>query len=181
MIIGKKAYEFRAQAVINNEIKDISLGQFGDSYKVIFFYPFNFSAVCPTELRAFQERMSEFHDRNAVVMGVSVDSVFSHQAWLSMPAEKGGIQGIEFPLVSDINKTISKEYEVLNEYEGVAYRGLFILDKHNIVQSVYINNLSIGRSVDEVIRLLDGLIFTQQNKGQMCPANWMQGDKTVSL
>ena len=121
-----------------------------DRREFFFFYPLDFSFVCPTELHAFQDALSEFEQRKTIVLGVSVDSVYSHVAWLAQPKEEGGIKGVTFPLLSDITKSISRAYDVLDEVEGIAYRGLFIIDKQDIIQSVQVNNLSLGRNIGEV-------------------------------
>lgn len=178
MIIGKKAPFFKAQAVVNNAIKEISLDDFNGKYKVIFFYPLDFSFICPTELKAFQEKLDEFKKRDTIVLGISVDSVYSHLAWLSMDSDKGGIKEIEYPLISDITKSIASSYGVLNEEKGVAYRGVFIIDKNNIVQAICVNNLSIGRNINEVLRLIEAVQFSESH-GQMCPANWHEGQSGI--
>lgn len=178
MIIGKKAPFFKAQAVINNTIKEVAIDDFKERYKVIFFYPLDFTFICPTEIRAFQDLREEFKKRDAAIMGISVDSVYSHLAWLNTPVDKGGIQGVEYPLISDITKSIAQGFGVLNEEQGIAYRGVFVLDKNNIVQAICINNLNIGRNIDEVLRLVDALEFNEKN-GAMCPANWQKGDSGI--
>ncbi len=176
MLVGKRAPSFSCQAIVNEEVKDIYFEDFKDAYKVLFFYPLDFTFVCPTELHAFQESISEFEQRNAVILGVSVDSVYSHLAWLAQPKEQGGIQGITYPLLSDITKSISRAYEVLDEDKGIALRGIFIIDNENIVQVAQINNLSLGRNTQEVLRLLDAVHFTKEH-GQVCPANWTEEEK----
>jgi len=176
--IGKKAPDFACEAVINKKIKKISLADFDGKYKVIFFYPLDFTFVCPTELHAFNELLPEFEKRNAQVLGVSVDSAYSHLAWLNTPKNKGGIEGVSYPILSDINKTIAKDYGVLDDCEGVAFRGVFILDKDNIVQSIMVNNLGLGRNIAEFVRLIDALQFVEKY-GQVCPANWASGDKAM--
>jgi len=133
--VGQKAPDFSCEAVINKQIKKISLSDFDGKYKILFFYPLDFTFVCPTELHAFQALLPEFEKRNVQLLGVSVDSVYSHLAWLNTPKEKGGIAGISYPLLSDINKTIAKEYGVLDDCQGVAFRGVFVIDKNNIIQS----------------------------------------------
>lgn len=179
-LVGKKAPEFTAKAVINQKIEEsFSLSQFHGKYVVFFFYPLDFTFVCPTELHAFEEKLSEFKQRNAEVVACSIDSWYSHFAWLSTPKSKGGIQGVSYPIVSDIHKTIAEEYEVLKKEDGIAYRGLFLIDKEGIVRHQLINDLPLGRSVDEVIRMLDALIFHETN-GEVCPANWKTGEKAMS-
>lgn len=176
-LIGKPAPHFSVSAVEKDEIKnDFSLNTFLGKYIVFFFYPLDFTFVCPTELHAFQAALNEFKSKNAVVVGCSTDSCYSHLAWLRTSKKEGGIQGIEFPIVSDFNKDISRRYGVLKEEAGVAYRGLFLIDKEGIIRHVLVNDLSLGRSVPEVIRLLDALIFVETH-GEVCPANWSEGDK----
>jgi peroxiredoxin (alkyl hydroperoxide reductase subunit C) len=174
-----KSPEFRAKAVIKDKIcEDFSLSDYAGKYVVFFFYPLDFTFVCPTELHAFQDRLKDFEKRNAQVVGCSVDSCFSHAAWLNTPKEKGGIQGVSYPIVSDLNKTIAKNFHVLNESEGIAYRGLFLIDRTEVIRHQLVNDLPLGRSVDEVLRLLDALIFHEQH-GDVCPANWKSGAKAM--
>jgi len=178
-LVSQKAPDFNAQAVVNKQIVDgFSLAQFEEKYVVLFFYPLDFTFVCPTELHAFQEKMEDFQSRNVEVVAVSTDSCYSHLAWVNTPKAKGGIQGVEYPLVSDFNKSISRDYGVLLEDQGVALRGLFLIDKDGVVQHEVINNLPLGRSVDEVIRMVDALQFTEKY-GEVCPANWKKGEKAM--
>jgi len=176
--IGKKAPDFSCEAVINKKIEKVTLGSFKGKYKVVFFYPLDFTFVCPTELHAFQNRLSEFEKRNTQVVGVSIDSVFSHMAWLNKPKAQGGIEGITYPLISDINKTMSRDYGVLDESQGIAFRGLFLLDKDDCVQSMVMNNLGLGRSINEVLRLVDALQHVEKY-GEVCPADWSSGKKAM--
>ncbi len=180
MLIGKKAPNFEANAVVGDQIIDnFSLAQYkGKKNVIFFFYPLDFTFVCPTELHAFQEKMHEFEARNGVVVGCSVDSAFSHLAWVNTPRSKGGIQGVQYPLVSDLNKSIARDFNVLNETEGVAFRGLFLIDKEGIVRHQLVNDLPLGRSVDEVVRILEALNFYEAN-GEVCPANWKSGEKAM--
>ncbi|MDF2578129.1 MAG: ahpC [Chlamydiales bacterium] len=175
-LIGKAAPQIQANAIVKGQISPFSLSQYKGRYVIFFFYPLDFTFVCPTELHAFQEQLAEFEKRQAAVVGCSVDSPFSHLAWLNTPKSKGGIQGVSYPLVADLNKTIARDYGVLKEDEGVAYRGLFLMDKEGIVRHLVINDLPLGRSVDEALRMLDALIFFEKN-GEVCPANWQSGDK----
>lgn len=178
VLIGKQAPDFNAHAIVDSKIvKNFSLQQFRGQYVILFFYPLNFTFVCPTELHAFQERLEEFEKRQAQVIGCSVDSVNCHDAWLRTPKNKGGIEGIDYPIVSDIHKSISKDYDVLST-EGVAYRGLFLIDKNGVVRHQVVNDLPIGRSVDEALRTLDALILFEQ-EGEVCPANWRKGEKAL--
>lgn len=176
-LIGKIAPEFKAKTVFEQNIKDISLSDYKRKYVVLFFYPLDFTFVCPTELHAFQEKLAEFEKRNTTLLACSVDSHFSHLAWLNTPKNEGGIKGISYGLISDIGGNIAQKYEVLNE-ENIAYRGLFIIDKEGIVRSQTINDLQIGRSVDEVLRTLDALQHFEKN-GEVCPANWKKGDQAI--
>ena len=178
-LVGKKAPEFKAKAILDGQTVDhFSLSDFHGKYVVFFFYPLDFTFVCPTELHAFQEKLKEFEKRGAQVVGCSVDSWFSHAAWLNMPKEKGGICGVTYPIVSDITKSIARDFDVLKEEDGIAYRGLFLLDQQGIVRHQLVNDLPLGRSVDEVLRILDALIFYEQH-GEVCPANWKPGSKAM--
>jgi peroxiredoxin (alkyl hydroperoxide reductase subunit C) len=192
VLVGKKAPAFKAQAVINgHEIVDqFSLDQYlGKKYVILFFYPKDFTFVCPTELHAFQEKLAEFEQRNCAVVACSTDTEQSHWGWLQLPKNQGGIKGVTYPIIADTSKTISANYDVLNgEYfydennqmqatsELIAYRGLFLIDKNGIVQHQLVNNLPLGRNTDEALRILDALIFNETN-GEVCPANWNQGKK----
>ena len=189
-LVGTKAPKFSTNAVVNggDTISDFSLDQFIDKkYVILFFYPKDFTFVCPSELHAFQEKLDEFKKRNCEIVACSTDTAETHWGWLQLPKDKGGIQGVTYPLVADNNKTISDAYDVLNgEYdyddEGcliatnsmIAYRGLFLIDKKGIIQHQLVNNLPLGRNVDEAIRILDALIFHEDN-GEVCPANWEPG------
>lgn len=193
-LIGKKAPSFSTAAVIkgNQIVEEFSLEQFvGKQEVVFFFYPLDFTFVCPTELIAFQEKLAEFEARNVAVVGCSVDSEYSHFAWLNTEKNKGGIKGVTYPLVADLSKTISENYGVLaSEYdyneEGnavstgapVAYRGLFLIDKRGIVRHSVINDLPLGRSVDEALRMVDALQHFEEN-GEVCPANWNKGKEAM--
>lgn len=179
VLVGKKAPDFKATAVINgNDFKEVKLSDFHGKYVVMFFYPLDFTFVCPTELHAFQEKLETFKKHNCEVIGVSVDSHFSHLAWLNTPKTEGGIKGVTYPVVSDIHKTISRDYDVLIPEAGVALRGTFLIDKNGVVQQQTINNLPLGRSVDEMLRLLEALQHTEQH-GEVCPANWKKGETAM--
>jgi peroxiredoxin (alkyl hydroperoxide reductase subunit C) len=194
VLVGKKAPVFNSKAVLNgNEIvESFSLEQFvGEKYVVFFFYPADFTFVCPTELIAFQDKSSEFDKRNTVLIGASTDSEFSHWKWLQTPQNQGGIQGVTYPIVVDHTLEISKAYDVLagwEEYdeegnesfigEPKAYRGLFLIDKQGIVRHQVVNDMPLGRNVDEVLRMIDALQFTEEF-GEVCPANWKKGDKAL--
>ncbi len=194
VLVGKKAPVFQADAVINGGdfVENFSLEQYiGKKYVLFFFYPLDFTFVCPTEIIAFQDKLAEFEKRNCEVVGCSIDSKFSHWAWLNTELNKGGIKGVKFPLVSDLSKTISVNYDVLaGEYdytqEGemsfvggpVAYRGLFLIDKTGTVRHQLVNDLPLGRSVDEAIRTLDALQHFEEF-GEVCPANWSKGKEAM--
>ena len=180
LLIGKKAPNFKASAVAKGAINEnFSLDLFQGKYVVLFFYPLDFTFVCPTELHAFQEKLAEFEARGAQVIGCSVDSAFCHLAWVNTPKSKGGIEGVTYPLVADLNKEIARGYHVLNEDVGVAFRGLFLIDKEGIIRHQLVNDLPLGRSVDEALRLLEALIFHEE-KGEVCPANWRKGEKSMT-
>jgi peroxiredoxin (alkyl hydroperoxide reductase subunit C) len=180
-LVGKKAPDFTAGAVINGStiLDNYTFYEIHNKYKVLFFYPLDFTFVCPTELHAFQEKLSQFSEKNTEVIGVSVDSKHTHFAWLNTPKENGGIQGVTYPLVADLTKSIAKDYDVLKEDEGVAYRGLFVIDKDNIVRHQLVNDLPLGRNVDEALRIVEALQFHEKN-GDVCPANWAKGDQALS-
>lgn len=178
-LVGKQAPDFKTSAVVKGQIvSDFTLSQYRGQYIIFFFYPLNFTFVCPTELHAFQEKLPEFAKRHTQVIGCSVDSSHSHFAWLNTPKNKGGIEGIEYPLVSDIKKSISCDYDVLVEEAGIAYRGLFLIDKSGKVRHQVINDLPLGRSVEEALRIVDALIHFE-NHGEVCPANWQQGKQSM--
>lgn len=177
-LVGRKAPDFIAKAVIGNEIIDnFSLNQFKGKNIVLFFYPLNFTFVCPTELHAFQEALEEFEKRDTQLIGCSVDSPFCHLAWLNTPKKDGGIEGIDYPILSDLSKKIAEEYGILND-EGVAYRGLFLIDRHGIVRHQVVNDLPLGRSVNETLRMIDALHHFE-NHGEVCPANWSKGKESM--
>jgi peroxiredoxin 2/4 len=193
VLVGKKAPYFEADAVIDGGFEEkFSLQQYiGKKHVIFFFYPLDFTFVCPTEIIAFQDRMAEFEDRNVAVVGCSIDSKFSHWAWINTPRDNGGIQGVKYPLVSDLTKTISTNYDVLAgefaynedgemEFNGdpVAYRGLFLIDKQGVVRHQVVNDLPLGRSIDEALRMIDALQHFEEN-GEVCPANWKQGDDAM--
>jgi len=190
VLVGKKAPKFTAEAVINGSefVENFSLEQYiGKKHVVFFFYPLDFTFVCPTELIAFQEKIGEFEKRNVALVACSIDSKYSHWAWLNTDQKNGGIKGVKYPIVSDLSKTISENYDVLaGEYdysdEGemlyngapVAFRGLFLIDKEGIVRHQVVNDLPLGRSTDEVLRMIDALQFFEEN-GEVCPADWKKG------
>ena len=194
-LIGKKAPAFSATAVVNGHeiVENFSLEQYvGKKDVVFFFYPLDFTFVCPTELLAFQEKLAEFEKRDVAVVACSIDSEFSHFAWLNLEKNKGGIQGVKYPIVSDLSKTIASNFGVLageydiNEETGedtftgtpVAYRGLFLIDKAGVVRHSVINDLPLGRNVDEALRMVDALHHFEEY-GEVCPANWSEGKEAM--
>ena len=181
VLVGRKAPDFDVAAVVNGSqfMDSIKLSVYKGKYVVLFFYPLDFTFVCPTELHAFQEKLQEFRERNVELIGCSVDSKFSHYAWLNTPRTQGGIKGVTYTLLSDLNKTVSADYDVLLEGAGIALRGLFLIDKEGVVQHQVVNHLALGRNIDEVLRLVDALQFTEEY-GEVCPANWNKGDKTMA-
>lgn len=176
--VGKPAPDFKAKAVHRGQFADIDLADYRGQFVILLFYPLDFTFVCPTELIAFSDRYQEFSDLNAVILGISVDSEYAHLAWTQAERHKGGVGSISYPLLSDQSKQISRAFNVLNE-DNVALRGLFIIDQDGILQHATINNLSFGRSVDEALRVMQAIQFTQQN-GEVCPVNWHPGDKTMA-
>ena len=195
VLVGKKAPLFEATAVVDGGefVEKFSLEQYiGKKHVVFFFYPLDFTFVCPTEILAFQQKMEEFDKRNVAVVGCSVDSQFSHWAWLNTEVKDGGIKGVKFPLVADLSKTISENFDVLAgeydynedgemEFEGeaVAYRGLFLIDKQGVVRHQLVNDLPLGRSVAEALRMIDALQYFEEN-GEVCPADWQAGDEAMA-
>ncbi len=179
-LIQKPAPDFTAEAVLKNgDFTEITLSSFRDKqYVALFFYPLDFTFVCPSEIIAFSNRMKEFEECNTQVLGVSVDSKFSHFAWRNTPVENGGIGNIEFSLISDITKEIARDYGVLVN-DAVALRGTFIIDKQGIVRHATINDLPIGRNVDETLRVIHALQFNERH-GEVCPAGWQKGSKAMT-
>lgn len=178
--VGQEAPEFMATAVFDQEFKTIKLSDYRGQYLILFFYPLDFTFVCPTEIIAFSERYAEFESVNTEILGVSVDSEFAHLAWIQTDRKQGGIGDIAYPLVSDIKKEISTAYNVLDPEAGVALRGLFIIDREGIIQHATINNLSFGRSVSETLRTLKAIQHVQANPDEVCPAEWEEGDLTMN-
>lgn len=177
-LVGKKAPHFEADAAVGLELTHISLENYKGKYVCLFFYPLDFTFVCPTELHSFAEMHEEFQARNCELIAASVDSKYSHAAWLGTPKLKGGIEGVKYPILSDIHKTIARDYGVLDEQAGIALRGLFLIDREQVVQHVTINASAIGRNVDEVLRSLDALQHAETH-GEVCPANWAKGDAGI--
>ncbi len=194
VLVGKKAPSFSASAVVNGGefVDGFSLDQFvGKKYVVFFFYPADFTFVCPTEIIAFQEKIQEFDNRNVALVGCSVDSKHSHWKWLQTELKDGGILGVKYPLVADPALNIAENYDVLaGSYEYTeegeasfvgtpeAYRGLFLIDKEGVVRHQIVNDMPLGRSIEEVLRLVDALQYSEEH-GEVCPANWHKGDRTL--
>jgi len=176
--VSQKAPDFTADAYVNSEFQKVSLSDYRGKKVVLFFYPLDFTFVCPTEILAFTDRMEEFKKRNTEVIAVSVDSHFTHHAWAQVDRKDGGIKGVNYPLVADLSKNISRSYAVLLEDAGIALRGLFIINKEGILKHATINHLDLGRNIDEVLRLLDAVDYTEQY-GEVCPVNWKKGEKAM--
>jgi peroxiredoxin 2/4 len=177
--VGQEAPDFAATAVIGQEFQEIKLSDYRGKYVVLFFYPLDFTFVCPTEIIAFSDRYEEFSKLNVEILGVSVDSQFSHLAWIQTDRKNGGIGDISYPLVADLKKEIASAYNVLDPDAGIALRGLFIIDKEGVIQQATINNLGFGRSVDETLRNLKAIQHIQTHPDEVCPAGWQEGDKTM--
>ncbi|QFZ92185.2 peroxiredoxin [Synechococcus elongatus] len=178
--VGQLAPDFEATAVVDQEFQTIKLSNYRGKYVVLFFYPLDFTFVCPTEITAFSDRYAEFSALNTEILGVSVDSQFSHLAWIQTSRKEGGLGDLAYPLVADLKKEISTAYNVLDPAEGIALRGLFIIDKEGVVQHATINNLGFGRSVDETLRVLQAIQYVQSHPDEVCPANWQPGAATMN-
>ena len=177
-LVTKQAPEFEAEAVMpDNSFANISLSSYRGQYVLVFFYPLDFTFVCPSEILAFNKQLDDFKAKNCEVLGISVDSIYTHLAWKNTPVDQGGIGPIQFPLISDISKSISADYGVLFE-NGVALRGLFLIDREGLVRHQLVNDLPLGRNVDEALRVIDALQF-HETHGEVCPANWRPGDDAM--
>ncbi|MCP4641538.1 MAG: peroxiredoxin [bacterium] len=177
-LVTHEAPDFTAQAVMGNGvIEELTLSSYRGKYVVLFFYPLDFTFVCPSEIIAFDKALAKFKEKNVEVIGVSVDSEYSHFAWRNTPVEKGGIGPVGFPLVADLDKSISRNYGVLTG-DAVALRGLFLIDKEGIVHHALVNNLPLGRDVKEALRVVDALQFVEEH-GEVCPANWREGEESM--
>jgi peroxiredoxin 2/4 len=178
-LVTQEAPDFTADAVLPDAtFGQITLSSYRGKYVVLFFYPLDFTFVCPSEILAFNKRMEDFRARNCEVVGVSVDSKFTHYAWRNTPVEDGGIGQIQYPLVADLNKNIARSYGILFN-EAVALRGLFLIDTKGIIRHAVINDLPLGRSVNEALRMVDALQFVETHGDQVCPANWQEGDEAM--
>ncbi len=178
VLVTKPAPAFKADAVMpDGSFKTISLEDYKGKYTLLFFYPLDFTFVCPTEIIAFSDRNEEFAKLNVQVLGVSIDSKFSHLAWRNLPRTEGGLGNITYPLIADLNKTIARDFGVLLD-AGIALRGLFLIDKGGVVRHQVVNDLPLGRSVDEALRMVQALQFFEAN-GEVCPANWKEGSRSI--
>ena len=176
--VSAPAPDFSAEAYVNGEFKKISLADFRGKKVVLFFYPLDFTFVCPTEILAFVDRLEDFRKRQTEVIGASIDSKFTHAAWARVDRKDGGIKGVNYPLLSDVTKKVVTDYGVLIPDVGVALRGLFIINKDGVLKHATINHLDLGRNIDEVLRVLDAVDYTEQH-GEVCPANWKHGDRAM--
>jgi peroxiredoxin (alkyl hydroperoxide reductase subunit C) len=177
VLVGRPAPEFKTTAVYGKDFKEVRLSDFRGKYVVLFFYPLDFTFVCPTELVAFQDKLGEFKERGVEVLGCSVDSQFSHLAWVNTPRAKGGIEGVQYGLLADIGGNIARAYDVLSEGQ-VAYRGTFLIDQKGIVRHQVVNDLPLGRSIEEALRMVDALQHNEKH-GEVCPANWHKGGEAI--
>jgi alkyl hydroperoxide reductase subunit AhpC len=178
VLVAQAAPEFKAQAVMpDGSFKSISLSDYKGKYVLLFFYPLDFTFVCPTEIIAFSDRAADFQKLDVQILGCSIDSHFTHLAWRSTPRNQGGIGKIEYPLIADLNKDIARSYDVLLP-AGIALRGLFLIDKAGVVKHQVVNDLPLGRSVDEALRMVQALQYFEKN-GEVCPANWQEGARTI--
>jgi alkyl hydroperoxide reductase subunit AhpC len=178
VLVTKSAPDFKAQAVMpDGSFKEIKLSDYKGRYVLLFFYPLDFTFVCPTEIIAFSDRAKEFQALGVEILGVSIDSHFSHLAWRNTARDQGGLGDIQYPLVADLKKQIAKDYDVLLD-DSLALRGLFLIDKEGVVRHQVVNDLPLGRSVDEALRMVQALQYFEKN-GEVCPANWKEGSRTI--
>jgi alkyl hydroperoxide reductase subunit AhpC len=177
-LVGSKAPQFSLEAVVDGGFKTVSLSDYTGKYVVLFFYPLDYTFVCPTEITAFADAYGKFQKLGAEVLAASVDSKFVHLAWQKTPRKEGGLGFLPFPHLSDLNKTLARDYGILLEPAGVALRGLFVIDDEGIVQHATVNNLGVGRSVEETLRVLEA-VQTVKRTGEVCPANWKPGMETM--
>ena len=173
-VVGQVAPQFKAQAYVDGQIKELSLSDYKGKWVVMFFYPLDFTFVCPTEILQFNQKADEFKKKNAQLIGLSIDSVYSHKAWCEMAEDKGGIGKLNFPLVADLTKKISQDYGVLLEDKGIALRGTFVIDPEGKIRAATVHDLQVGRSVDETLRVLNAF-----QTGELCPVGWTPGQKTL--
>ena len=176
--LQKPAPFFSGTAVVGGTFKELSIKDYEGKYLVLFFYPLDFTFVCPTEIVAFSDRAYDFRNIGCELVGVSTDSHFSHLAWINTPRKQGGLGDMDIPLLADKSMKISRDYGVLDEDTGIPFRGLFIIDKKQNLRQITMNDLPVGRSVDEILRLVQAFQFTDEH-GEVCPANWRPGNKTM--
>jgi len=179
-IIGKRSPEFAADAVINGKVERINTLDFYGQHVLLFFYESDFSFVCPTEMLGLQEKIEEFRKRNVTVLAASVNSVHSHLAWLKIPQSQGGIEGVTFPIISDILKELSRAFCILDEKKGCSLRGTFFIDQRGYVQYTAVHNFSIGRDIDELLRVIDAIQFSEKH-GVLCPIDWKPGNQAIDI
>ncbi len=179
-LVGLEAPDFRATAVVDQEFRELSLRDYRGRDVVLFFYPLNFTFVCPTEITAFSDRHGDFARLDAAILAVSVDSPYSHLAWVQTERKSGGLGDVAYPLVSDLNKEIARSYHVLDEEAGTALRGLFLIDPDGVIRHSTVNDVAVGRSVDETLRVLQAFQLVRHQPGQMCPADWTPGGRTLA-
>jgi alkyl hydroperoxide reductase subunit AhpC len=175
--VGNKAPDFKGTAVVNKEFKEISLKDYKGKWLCLFFYPLDFTFVCPTEITAFSDRVEDFKKLGCEVVGASIDSHFSHLAWINTPRAQGGLGDIRYPLLADVNKHASRDYQVLTD-GGIALRGLFLISPEGNIEYQVVHNLGVGRSVDETLRVLEAFQYVAKH-GEVCPANWKKGGDTM--
>jgi peroxiredoxin (alkyl hydroperoxide reductase subunit C) len=177
-LVGQKAPDFTLDAVVNGDFAQVKLSDFKGKYVVLFFYPLDYTFVCPTEITAFADRYEAFKKLGAEVLAASVDSKFVHLAWQKTPRKQGGLGAVPFPHLSDLNKSLARDYGVLLEPAGVALRGLFVIDEEGVVQHATVNHLGVGRNVEETLRTLQAIQIVKKT-GEVCPANWKPGGETM--
>jgi peroxiredoxin (alkyl hydroperoxide reductase subunit C) len=177
-LVTKAAPDFKGTAVFDNKFQEVKLSDYSGKYLVLFFYPLDFTFVCPTEIIAFSDRADEFKALGAEVLAVSVDSHFSHLAWINTPRKSGGLGNMKIPILADLTKNVSRDYGVLLEEAGIALRGLFLIDPKGVLRHITVNDLPVGRSVDEVLRTLKAFQYVEKH-GEVCPANWKDGAPTI--
>ena len=177
-LVGNSAPEWKAEALVGSEFQTLSSRDYSGKWKVLFFYPLDFTFVCPTEITAFSDNIDKFQELDCELIACSIDSKFSHLAWSKQPRKEGGIANVAYPILADVTKEIARNFGVLVEDAGTALRGLFIIDKNDVVQHACINNLSVGRNVNETLRLVEAFQYTTEH-GEVCPANWIKGKDSM--
>jgi peroxiredoxin (alkyl hydroperoxide reductase subunit C) len=176
-LVKRPAPDFRSVAMVNGEFQEVKLADYRGKFVMLFFYPMDFTFVCPTEIIAFDQRLDDFEEIGCSILGCSVDSQFTHLAWWNTPRTEGGIKGVRYPILADVTKKVTRDYDVLTD-DGVALRGTFIIDRNGFVRHATVNDLGIGRSVDEALRVVEAIQFVDEH-GEVCPANWEPGRDTL--